>query len=114
MPRSNRSRRPQRQARPNKWAHADQRRDGENEGFKGPGLSIPSLQSAPDGQWHVRRISAARAGKNYTCPGCHRTIDPGIEHIVAWRADHWSGEEASAASRRHWHLKCWNGRSFRY
>lgn len=116
MPRSNRPRRPNRPARPGKWSSAGRQPSEEEEegAFRGPGLAIPSLQSAPDGQWHVRRISAARAGKTYICPGCHRNIDPGTEHIVAWRADHWSGDEASAAGRRHWHLKCWSGRSFRY
>ncbi|MGR6900652.1 MULTISPECIES: hypothetical protein [Glutamicibacter] len=75
---------------------------------------VVRLQDAPDGQWHVRKISPLSASKTYTCPGCHRVIGVGVSHLVAWRADHWSGDDASAAARRHWHERCWEIRSYRY
>lgn len=71
-------------------------------------------QDAPDGQWHVRKIAPLNANKTYTCPGCHRSIGVGVAHVVAWRADHWSGDEAAANARRHWHQHCWETRSYRY
>nr|WP_221228037.1 hypothetical protein [Neomicrococcus lactis] len=73
-----------------------------------------SVESGRDGEWHVVDIPAFRAMKNYICPGCHRDITPGTAHKVAWRSDHWSGEEKSAAERRHWHLKCWASHGTRH
>jgi hypothetical protein len=110
MPRSNRPRRPSRSARPNKWAA----QPPEDEGPRHAPWGVPTLQSAPDGQWHVRKITPSRAGKQYTCPGCGRGISEGVEHLVAWRADHWSGDAEAAAGRRHWHTHCWQTRSYRY
>ena len=75
---------------------------------------IPERQNAPDGEWNVRRITGSNAAKDYTCPGCHRTIGPGMEHLVAWRADSLFGGETALAERRHWHPRCWQTRSFRY
>ena len=77
-------------------------------------FGVVLLQDAPDGQWHVRKISGFNAVKTYTCPGCHRQINAGVSHLVSWRADHWSGDEASASGRRHWHEHCWQTRSYRY
>ncbi|HRO29534.1 MULTISPECIES: hypothetical protein [Micrococcaceae] len=67
-------------------------------------------ETGPDGGWHVRRIPAWRAVKDYTCPGCGRTIPPGLAHLVAWRSDSILGDEAAGAERRHWHPKCWSTR----
>ncbi|MGO1807070.1 MAG: hypothetical protein ACTJFS_09950 [Micrococcaceae bacterium] len=67
-------------------------------------------QSAADGDWHVRKIPAWRAVKDYTCPGCFRTILAGQVHLVAWRSDHLFGDEAAGDERRHWHNKCWENR----
>ena len=75
---------------------------------------VVMLQDAPDGQWHVRKISPLNAQKTYTCPGCHRQITVGVAHLVAWRADHWSGDDAAATARRHWHPRCWETRSYKY
>lgn len=57
--------------------------------------------------WSVQPISAARAQKDYVCPGCGGTIDAGVAHVVAWRADGPLGDAADLAARRHWHLHCW-------
>lgn len=117
MPRSNRPRRP---ARP---------RGGPAGGGRGPG-STPtrrpgepdaleqrlgldagySHQDLHDGAWHVREIPAWRAVKDYTCPGCGRTIPPGMTHVVAWRSDWILGDEDAGQSRRHWHRTCWRTR----
>lgn len=67
-------------------------------------------ESAADGDWHVRQIPAWRAVKDYTCPGCFRTIITGQAHLVAWRSDHLFGDEAAGEERRHWHPKCWENR----
>ncbi len=112
MPRSHLPRRPSaapgKGKRRNKWQAAAEERPVEDMTF-----GFPSRQSARDGEWHVRRIAGHRAEKHYTCPGCHLQIAPGVEHIVAWRADHWSGDEVAAAGRRHWHAHCWNTRTGR-
>jgi hypothetical protein len=71
-------------------------------------------ESAPDGDWMVRAITASRAEKSYTCPGCFRAVPPGVAHLVVWSQDHIFGEAAGLAERRHWHSNCWNSRSYRY
>lgn len=114
MSRSNRPRRSAapapRGGRANKWTKPQ----GEEPPLERTRFGVPQLQDAPDGQWHVRRISPVNASKTYKCPGCGHQIPSGVEHIVAWRSDHWSGEEASANARRHWHSNCWKSRSYRY
>lgn len=57
--------------------------------------------------WTVQPVSGAQAQKTYTCPGCGRAVDPGVAHLVAWRADGVLGDEADLAARRHWHTSCW-------
>ncbi|MDQ0095838.1 MULTISPECIES: hypothetical protein [Micrococcaceae] len=101
-----------RSGRVNKWTRPEAA--GDDAWLEKARYGVQRLQDAPDGQWHVRRISAVGASKTYKCPGCGRFISPGTEHLVAWRADHWSGDDASAAARRHWHPKCWESRSYRY
>ncbi|MBY6061353.1 hypothetical protein [Microbacterium esteraromaticum] len=58
-------------------------------------------------EWVVQPVSAVQAVKEYTCPGCHRTIAPQTAHVVVWRADGVLGETADLAARRHWHTQCW-------
>ena len=58
-------------------------------------------------EWTVQPVAAARGQKPYVCPGCGRTIEPGVAHLVAWRADGVLGEQADLAARRHWHIHCW-------
>jgi hypothetical protein len=57
--------------------------------------------------WTVQPVTSMQAQKPYTCPGCGRVIDPGVAHVVAWRADGVLGDGADLAARRHWHEKCW-------
>jgi hypothetical protein len=57
--------------------------------------------------WTVQPVSAVQAQKAYTCPGCGGVIDPGVAHVVAWRADGVLGDAADLAARRHWHSHCW-------
>jgi hypothetical protein len=71
-------------------------------------------ESAPDGEWMVRPITARNAAKNYTCPGCHRPVLPGTAHLVVWQEDSLFGAESALADRRHWHTNCWQSRSYRY
>lgn len=77
-----------------------------------PGLTMPGgveggTVRRRDGEYHVRRISASGATKEYICPGCRLPIPPGTPHVVAWRADFILGDEHAAAERRHWHPHCW-------
>ncbi|MBD7956593.1 hypothetical protein H9651_02970 [Microbacterium sp. Sa4CUA7] len=58
-------------------------------------------------EWTVQPVSASQALKTYTCPGCGRNIEPGVAHVVVWRADGVLGDEAALADRRHWHQQCW-------
>jgi len=58
-------------------------------------------------EWTVQPVSATQAQKTYTCPGCGRRIDPGVAHVVVWRADGVLGDAAALADRRHWHTGCW-------
>ncbi|MDY0909534.1 hypothetical protein [Microbacterium sp. CFBP9034] len=58
-------------------------------------------------EWTVQPVSGAQAQKSYVCPGCGRSIDVGVAHVVAWRADGVLGAEADLAARRHWHQHCW-------
>jgi len=57
--------------------------------------------------WNVQPVSAAQAVKTYLCPGCNLEIEPGVTHLVAWRADGVLGDVADLAARRHWHTHCW-------
>jgi hypothetical protein len=117
MPRSNRPRRqPGSAGRKgqsggrNKWTRAV----GEGPDLDRARFGLAERQSAPDGEWNIRRISPSRAAKDYTCPGCSLVIRPGVEHLVAWREDSIFGAETALAERRHWHQHCWNTRSYRY
>jgi hypothetical protein len=75
---------------------------------------IARRETAPDGEWMVRSISASRAGKTYVCPGCFTAVLPGTAHLVVWSEDHIFGAAAGLAERRHWHSNCWTSRSYRY
>jgi hypothetical protein len=57
--------------------------------------------------WVVQPVSADRAGKVYVCPGCARSVEPGVAHLVVWRADGVLGDQADLSGRRHWHPHCW-------
>jgi hypothetical protein len=58
-------------------------------------------------EWTVQPVSVAQAVKAYSCPGCGRSVDPGVAHVVVWRADGVLGDAADLAARRHWHTGCW-------
>ncbi|GDY32421.1 hypothetical protein GTS_40540 [Gandjariella thermophila] len=73
------------------------------------GLGWPERESAPDGEWLVRRVPGSRATKFYRCPGCDHEIVPGTAHVVTWPAEEWG----SVADRRHWHSHCWAARGRR-
>jgi hypothetical protein len=106
MPRSNRPRRPKGTGRPAP-APAELDLERARSGFA-------LRESAPDGEWSVRRITERNAAKEYICPGCHSVIPPGLAHLVVWREDSLLGAETALADRRHWHVRCWNTRSYRY
>ena len=59
------------------------------------------------GTWNVQPIVETQAVKEYTCPGCVKTIEAGVAHVVAWRADGVLGDARDLADRRHWHNACW-------
>ncbi|MBP2413904.1 hypothetical protein JOF48_002703 [Arthrobacter stackebrandtii] len=109
MPRSNR---PRRRTVPAKGRR--QESGGEELDLSRLRMGMPTTESAPDGVWTVRTISVGNAQKVYTCPGCHRSVLPGVAHLVVWREDAMFGDEAALRERRHWHSNCWRGRSYRY
>lgn len=116
MPRSNRPRRP---------VSGKPAATGRGTGKKGNG-DVPELdleraragvarrESAPDGEWMVRSMTARNAAKTYICPECSTAVLPGVAHLVVWKDDHLFGAAAGLAERRHWHTNCWNSRSYRY
>ncbi len=77
-------------------------------------LGVPLRETAPDGEWAVRTITARNAQKVYVCPGCNHPVQPGVAHLVVWQEDALFGAEAGLRDRRHWHTNCWRGRSYRY
>lgn len=111
MPRSNQPRRRPAKARGAGWDNGDG--DGEVD-LNRVRMGIPATESAPDGVWAVRSITAGNAQKTYTCPGCHRSVAPGVAHLVVWQEDALFGAQAGLRDRRHWHSNCWRGRSYRY
>ena len=58
-------------------------------------------------EWIVQPVSASQAAKAYVCPGCGRSVQPRVAHLVVWRADGVLGDQADLAARRHWHSHCW-------
>jgi hypothetical protein len=58
-------------------------------------------------EYTVQPIGVTAAVKEYVCPGCSQIIQPGVAHLVVWRADGVLGDAADLASRRHWHTHCW-------
>ncbi|WP_394938647.1 hypothetical protein [Psychromicrobium sp. YIM B11713] len=104
MPRSNRPRRPRGRAS----------QPAEHEALDADRVlgGMARVESAGDGEWMVRSVSAAAARKEYSCPGCGRAVPPGNPHLVVWREDWIFGEADAIAARRHWHTACWRGRSF--
>jgi hypothetical protein len=68
-------------------------------------LGPPRIESWPDGDWVVRQVPGAAAGKMYRCPGCDQEIMPGVAHVVAWPE-----QAGGAQERRHWHNSCWQRR----
>ena len=52
------------------------------------------------GELEIHFIQPYQAKKNYDCPGCNRSIDEGIGHVVLVPVE-------SPDLRRHWHKGCW-------
>ena len=96
MPRSNRPR-----------GRAAARRDEEPDGLERLMAGWRRTEVRRGVTWNVQPVSAVQAQKSYVCPGCGREIEPGVAHLVAWRADGVLGDAADLAARRHWHLACW-------
>ncbi|MGP0222897.1 MULTISPECIES: ATP/GTP-binding protein [unclassified Paenarthrobacter] len=113
MPRSNRPRRSPSSARSGKsagkWTDPVPELDLER-----ARAGIARRESAPDGDWMVRTMTARQAEKQYICPGCSTAIMPGIAHLVVWNDSHLFGQAAGLAERRHWHTNCWTSRTYRY
>ncbi|QNK79726.1 hypothetical protein [Nakamurella sp. PAMC28650] len=77
-----------------------------------PGVGWQRAQSTRDGEFLVRTVPGAVAGKDYRCPGCQQIIAPGTAHLVVWPA--WVSEtEGGVGDRRHWHTSCWQRRASR-
>jgi hypothetical protein len=117
MPRSNRPRRPATgKSAAAKWGLTGKKGNGDvpELDLERARAGIARRESAPDGEWMVRTMTARNAEKTYVCPGCSTTVPPGIAHLVVWKDDHLFGAAAGLAERRHWHTNCWISRSYRY
>ena len=90
-------------------SNRSRKRDGEYEPLDLSRLTMGMRRSEVRGgrEWTVQPITAAGAQKAYTCPGCSRSIESGVAHLVAWRNDGIMGEQADLEARRHWHETCW-------
>ena len=76
----------------------------------GPAFPARRVEQGADGyDYEVRPVAAARATKNYRCPGCDHEIRPGVAHVVVWPAD----DGGAVEDRRHWHTPCWANRATR-
>ncbi|HTY73054.1 MAG TPA: hypothetical protein VMI11_11610 [Actinomycetes bacterium] len=75
-----------------------------------PGGAAQAVETHPDGEWVVRRITGSSSTKTYRCPGCDQEIRPATPHVVAWPLD--EGSDRSS-ERRHWHTPCWSARGRR-
>jgi hypothetical protein len=64
---------------------------------------VDQLESWPDGDYVVRRVTGSAATKAYRCPGCDHEIRPATPHVVAW-------PDGVLDDRRHWHTACWRNR----
>jgi hypothetical protein len=71
------------------------------------------VESWPDGDWVVRKVTGAASGKSYRCPGCDQTIPPVTPHLVAWPVEGGTLAGGGLGERRHWHPACWRARDRR-
>lgn len=71
------------------------------------------IESLPDGDWVVRRLTGSSATKAYRCPGCQQLIAPATPHLVTWPVEGETLSGGGADERRHWHTGCWRGRDRR-
>jgi hypothetical protein len=67
---------------------------------------VEQVESWPDGDFVVRRVTGSAATKAYRCPGCDHEIRPATPHVVAW-------PDGAVDDRRHWHGACWRNRLHR-
>ena len=67
-------------------------------------LGPERVEDWPDGDWVVRQVPGAAAGKVYRCPGCDQELYPRTAHVVVWPT------HAGVTDRRHWHTVCWQRR----
>ncbi len=72
-------------------------------------LGAARVEERAGAEWHVQPISSRSATKAYICPGCGGSVQPGVAHVVVWRADSIFGDRA-IEDRRHWHTGCWRAR----
>lgn len=103
MPRSNRPRRPRRRGS----AFGDGDEPEERDDFARLRAGLRRTETKRGRTWTVQPIAPERARKEYTCPGCHRTIPVGAAHVVAFPAEHLFGDARGIEERRHWHERCW-------
>jgi hypothetical protein len=72
-----------------------------------------TVESWPDGDWVVRRITGSSSTKPYRCPGCDQLIRPVTPHVVAWPVEGNTFSGGGIDERRHWHTGCWKARDRR-
>ena len=65
--------------------------------------SLPHTELKRGNEFQVQQTTGqnAEAGKVWICPVCVITIEPGLQHTVAWDV------HRGVQTRRHFHNHCW-------
>lgn len=82
----------------------------------GRAATYETVETWPDGDWTVRRLTGSASTKPYRCPGCTRLIPMATPHLVAWPVVgtvFTAGLDGGLDERRHWHAACWRARDRR-
>ena len=74
--------------------------------------TFETVETWPDGEWAVRRLTGSASTKPYRCPGCQQLIPPATPHLVAWPVEG-TALVGGPDERRHWHASCWRSRERR-
>ncbi|MGJ9420931.1 hypothetical protein [Aeromicrobium sp. CF3.5] len=67
--------------------------------------SSDHVEVRASGEWNVRPLAGSQ--REYTCPGCHRPVRPGVGHVLVWPVQKALLSAEAIDERRHWHTDCW-------
>lgn len=66
-------------------------------------IAMPRTETKRGVEYNVQgtRGESQDPGKFWVCPNCHKEIEPGTAHTVAWDIN------IGVQTRRHFHSHCW-------